>query len=529
MFTKSRNLWLAALAFLLFFTAFTRLNQLGSLPAGLSWDEAYLGYVGKMVVTTGRDEYGRLLPRVFESFGDYKAPLAIYLTGLFTAAFGLHPWAVRLPFALAGIGSVWLMTRLGTLVFKNRWLGLLTGWWLAIMPWHLLFSRVAFESGLALFFYLLALVSWLELRSPAKLDRRYLLAAVVGVAGALYTYHSAKVVMPLALLAIAGHEWRHHREWLKRQWPALWRTGIALGLALLPLLSTLVLGKGGERAAQTSIFSQGLGWNETLTALLGGILSHLSLQFLIFGQTDVLRHGTGMWGQLGVIQLLFLLVGVAYAINRIIDQPSLADWLSRKFRRASADVAIHPWLWLALLLIGILPAAIGFELPHANRALLAVAPIGLLLTLAAAELRQGLSEIKFSLVVGLGLLLATLEFVSFWRFYGGPYRIRSGADWLQGYAEAVQMTDRYRGEGKSVKFTNSYGQPEIFFGFYLNLPTAEYRAVRVEGVDFGPVTLEDFNHYDVIVAEPREAGPFIPAYHIQRQNGEAAFLIYEKL
>ncbi len=529
MFTKPRNLWLVALGFLLFFAAFTRLYQLGKMPVGLSWDEAYLGYIGKMVITSGRDEYGRLLPRVFESFGDYKAPLAIYLTGIFTTIFGLHPWVVRLPYALAGIGSVWLMTRLGSIVFKNRWLGLLSGWWLTIMPWHLLFSRVAFESGLALFFYLLLLVSWLELRSQTKRDWRYLVTAVIGITGSLYVYHSAKVVIPLALLAIVGHEWRYHQNWLKGYRSTLGLTGLVTIILLLPLLSTLILGKGGERAAQTLIFNQGLGLGGTLQALAGGLLAHLSLQFLIFGQTDVLRHGTGMWGQLGVMQLLFLLVGIAYAIGRMIDQQSWLEWLSRKFRRDSADISVQPWIWLLLLLIGILPAAIGFELPHANRALLVVVPIVMLLTLAIAELRHSLSEIHFSLIAGLGILLATLEFCAFWRFYFGPYRIHSSTDWLQGYTEAVQIANKYRSEGRSIKFTNHYGQPEIYFGFWLKIPTAEYRAVRIEGVDFGPISPDDFSRYDVVVTEPREAPLFIPAYKIQRLDGNTAFLIYEKL
>lgn len=526
--------WNAAFAFLIFLAAFTRLYHLGTTPAGISWDEAFLGYVGKMVVTTGRDEYGRLLPRVFESFGDYKAPLAVYLTGLFTSVLGLKPWVVRLPFALAGIGSVVLAVQLGTRVLSNRWLGLLTGWWLAIMPWHLLFSRVAFESGLALFFYLLTLVAWVESRSQSELEKKWLAAGAIGIVGGLYAYHSAKVVFPLALLAIAWHEWRYNRPWLRLHRPTLTRTGTMILALLIPLLLTVFFGKGGERASQTLVFSRGLGLTGTLIALAGGFLSHLSFQFLLFGQTDVLRHGTGMWGQLGILQFLFFLLGISYVLHVFLDQLTKRHWglfesWRARFSRSVPSHSVQPWLWLALFLVGILPAALGFEIPHANRALLAVAPLCILMAYAAAQLRRGTKETAFSLIVGVGVLLSALEFANFWRFYHGPYRIRSSADWLQGYAQAVRISQVYRQEGKSIKFTDAYGQPAIFFGFYLDIPPQAYRAARVEGVTFGPISPEDFAQYDVLVAAPQESLPAIPAYEIQRADRSTAFLVYEKL
>src|SRR5688572_6183925 len=89
--------WSVVLIFLVFFALFTRLYNLGVTPAGMSWDEAALGYVGKMVVTTRRDEHSRFLPRTFTSFGDYKAPLAMYITGVFTTVLGLKIWVIRLP------------------------------------------------------------------------------------------------------------------------------------------------------------------------------------------------------------------------------------------------------------------------------------------------------------------------------------------------------------------------------------------------------------------------------------------------
>jgi 4-amino-4-deoxy-L-arabinose transferase-like glycosyltransferase len=93
-----------------------RLYQLGVVPHGFTWDEAAIGYNGYAVVTTRRDEWLERLPVSFRSFGDYKAPLAIYINGVFTVPLGLNPLIVRLPFALAGVASVaifyWLLIEL---------------------------------------------------------------------------------------------------------------------------------------------------------------------------------------------------------------------------------------------------------------------------------------------------------------------------------------------------------------------------------------------------------------------------------
>ena len=70
------------LVFIVGLALFTRLYDLGKAPAGITWDEAALGYVGKMVVRTTRDEYLHRFPITFQSFGDYKSPLSFYVAGI---------------------------------------------------------------------------------------------------------------------------------------------------------------------------------------------------------------------------------------------------------------------------------------------------------------------------------------------------------------------------------------------------------------------------------------------------------------
>ena len=103
--TNLDKLFLVASIFVVLVGVFFRSISLGSIPSGMTWDEAAIGYNGFAIWQTHRDEWLELMPTSFRSFGDYKAPLAIYLNGLFTAVLGMKLWVVRLPFVLASAAN----------------------------------------------------------------------------------------------------------------------------------------------------------------------------------------------------------------------------------------------------------------------------------------------------------------------------------------------------------------------------------------------------------------------------------------
>ena len=53
----------------------------------LLWDEAALGYNAYSIIKTGMDEFGKFLPLIFKSFGDYKPGLYVYLAIPFVKLF----------------------------------------------------------------------------------------------------------------------------------------------------------------------------------------------------------------------------------------------------------------------------------------------------------------------------------------------------------------------------------------------------------------------------------------------------------
>src|ERR1035437_10797756 len=102
---NKRMVWIFLIGVIVLATVL-RLWQLGSIPAPLDWDEAALGYDAYSILHTGNDQYGKFMPVVLRSLGDYKPALYTYLSIPSIATFGLNAFAVRLPSAIFGILSV---------------------------------------------------------------------------------------------------------------------------------------------------------------------------------------------------------------------------------------------------------------------------------------------------------------------------------------------------------------------------------------------------------------------------------------
>jgi 4-amino-4-deoxy-L-arabinose transferase-like glycosyltransferase len=163
---------------------FLRIYKIAEIPPALSWDEVSIGYNAYSILKTGRDEHQKFLPvDTFVAYGDYKPPLAVYITVPFVAMFGLNELAVRLPSAFFGTFTVLLTYFFVRSLFRAEdseirvrsksknlastsmgWqasLALISTLILAISPWHINLSRAGFEANIALFLVLLGIYLFL--------------------------------------------------------------------------------------------------------------------------------------------------------------------------------------------------------------------------------------------------------------------------------------------------------------------------------------------------------------------------------
>ncbi len=457
-----------------------RLYQLGNIPHGMTWDEAAIGYNGFAIFHTRRDEWLHRVPISFKSFGDYKSPLAIYLNGPFTFLLGMNLFAVRLPFALVGTSSVvamilltYLLAKRGMSEDESKVLGLAAGLITALSPWHIHFSRIGFESGMALSFLMWGVVCLLyffdcslpKSKAQSRKQIAILVLSVLFAVASFYTYHSAKIVTPLVFLAVAATNWNGIKLRLKQYISA----GIFGGVLLLPLMKDSFFGNGGDRFGQATVFGQHLPLIQLIQVLSSHTLAHFSAAYLIFGQTVTLRHGDGHWGILYLTDLLLGLAGLIFFLlkgNRFLQN-----------RRMLPDGLLSLFLATTWVIVGTLPAVIGTDVPHGNRAILAFPGFVLLAVLGGFYLLKWLSttsldksvsgskgetHLLVKSVLGVTILFHALFSMSYLHDYYTTFAHESANDFQDGFIEAFQFAVKNEPTSDQILISDTYGQAYIF-------------------------------------------------------------------
>lgn len=325
----TNNLYLIAIIFLAFFL---RVILLKEAPNGFYADEASIGYNAYSILQTGKDEHGELMPLYFRAFGEYKNPVYIYSVIPFIKLFGLNEFAVRFTSALFGTLTV-LFTYLLARELVNKRCGLWASLLLAISPWHLQFSRIAFEAISLPCLFTLGL--YLLLKGLKK--GRYLFYSAPLLALSFYTYAPAKLFLPLFLAGFFGLNY-YRLARIKREIIL----SILLGLLILaPLIIFTFKGQAQTRFNIISIFTNhslnltregildGKYWSPSLFKGLVGhkgflisysfirnYLLHISPKFLIFQGDLNLRHNIGTMGQLFKFEGILLVIGFIFIILR---------------------------------------------------------------------------------------------------------------------------------------------------------------------------------------------------------------------
>ncbi len=525
--------------------AILRFYHLGSVPHGLAWDEAAIGYNGYAIFTTRRDEWLTRLPISFRSFGDYKAPLAIYINGFSTAVFGLTPFAVRLPFVLSSIAGMigFIALTLELWRFDKHKAGMMAVAALSIvtLPWHFHYSRIAFESGLALSLVLWSLWAWFRF----VIDRRitwqlfWITIATFSASASLYAYHSSKITVPLmfALLVIL-----HWRRLVERRW------GVFLGLVLasvtlFPLVKDAISADGLQRA-EVTVFSQTDNPIEALGLTFKHLLTHFHPDFLVLGQTTSLRHGDSVWGVLLPTTYFLVLTGFLYVL-----------WQFVQSKRLNSELQSYQWsvrvsTSIFLILFGLLPAAIGSEVPHSNRALLAI-PGFLFMALHGVEAlwvwaaripvnqkikgTHGENDLARKALFGTLILLHSLEFMAYTSHYFYEFSHDSAAAFADGYIEAFSIAHQYE-KGvdldqpvDTILVSDKYGQPYIYALFVRKTNPIWYQGGSLQKYQFSStLSISDLDRKNtLIIATPNDNLPTESAFKtIYGSDSSPRFYLY---
>ena len=451
-----------------------RFYQLGINPPSLDWDEVALGYNAYSILKTGRDEYGVRLPITFRSFDDYKPPVYVYLTIPSVAVFGLNDWAVRLPSAVLGALTVLMMYFLVKELLGSPFLALVAMFFLAISPWHLQFSRVAFETNIALSFTVFG--AWAFLKGLKR--GRFLILSVLFFGFALYSYHSARIFVPLLGLSLV----LLFRKRLIKLWKYCLLAAILGIIIILPLVKIMTSIEGRMRFKGVSAFSdpailtrsinkiiedQEIGLpggrfihNRRLVyarAALEGYLYHFNLNWL-FLKSDLHRHHAPGVGLLYFWELPFILAGIYFLLK---NKP--------KFYQVV-------FLWL---LFAPVPAAPTTQLPHAVRTFNMVIPVHILTAYGFLELMSSVKyqvsgKIKRYLIFSFCFLFLLFNFFYYLHQYYVHMPLEWSYDWQYGRKEAVQITENLKDKYQKVVVSTELEQPHMFWLYYLKYDPVRY-------------------------------------------------------
>lgn len=460
-----------------------RFWQLGKVPSSPDWDEVALGYNAYSIMQTGRDEYGKFLPIVLRSYDDYKPALYAYLAIPSISLLGLTVEAVRLPSALLGTLTIIFVYFLTKELFKKEEIALVSSFLLAISPWHIQFSRIAFESNAGLSFNIFAILLFLKgLKKPI-----WLILSSLFFGLSIYVYQSEKIFVPLLVLSLLLIFRKDFMRISLKFISAAFFIGL---LIVLPMLTYIITNKNAfDRAKGVSIFSEetpasasqkllddiknndkvGLVFDNRRFILgkevISGYLSHFDLKWL-FLNGDIARHHAPEMGLLYLFELPFLLTGI-YLLA------------FGKFDRRT-KIFIFSWF-----LIAPIPASVTSGVPHAVRTLNFLptfqifTSIGLLTVLSMLFLdKHKLSgiEIKYPIILFLGVF-SVFNFLYYLDQYFIQQNFLNAYDWQYGYEKTFAYVSKISQNYKKIVISNQppMDQSYMFVLFYLKYPPSKYQ------------------------------------------------------
>lgn len=469
-------MWLAkiniklTLVFLL--ALFLRIYQLGSFPVSLSWDEVAIGYNAYSISQTGKDEYGVSYPMLFKSFNDFKLPGYIYLDSIFIRLLGLNEFSVRLPSALFGAVAIPILFLLTQRLLEYLGIGrskiskntpLIAATLFAISPWHIQFSRAAFEANVALTVLLLGIL--LLIMGLKNKLAAYLSIPILVIS--LYFYYSQRLIVPLIIFGFFATLVTSLKDNLKA-----YLIGLLIGsLIFIPIGISFLKPEGVKRVSEVSIFKDQTIYSEAVSAnsqndslltsiflnykiplaieFLHNYFSHLSWGFLFFSDDPNPRQKIPLTGNLYLFEIITLPVGV---------------WLLLNLKNKRTKFFLLFWL-----MISPVTASLAKETPHSLRAMPMVAPVLLVSSLGFQKLL--VNKLSKTLILATMLVSLTGYLVNYYYLY--PHQ--NNTSWGYGYEELFMKLNQQEGNFDKIIVTGANWKPYIYYLFYNQIDPLEYQ------------------------------------------------------
>lgn len=333
-------------------------------PPSLNGDEISMAYDAYSLLQTGRDQYGKFLPITFQSVGDYKNPVPIYLMTIPIKLFGLTDFAVRFQNAFFGTLMIPLIFIFLLKVLKDKLVAITAALFLAVSSWHIYYSRVEYETLIASFFVLLGIWAFMKIEE----GRKWAFISGFFLTLTMYTAPAPRLFVPIFVLAALIFYFPKFKRNFDRLGIFI-LTCMILGLPLL--YATLFLGAGTrltmvllsndiefQRYILLKFFNSIGEFPLLIFFWIKRFMNYIQPEFLFINGLNMTAAGSFGLGVFYLFEIPFLLLGIFEFIKRKIPyKPLFVIWL----------------------LTGIIPDSITNNQLHAGR-LLHIAPVLILIT-----------------------------------------------------------------------------------------------------------------------------------------------------
>ncbi|MBI2031273.1 MAG: glycosyltransferase family 39 protein [Candidatus Levybacteria bacterium] len=462
------------LTVIIFIGIILRFWDLGQIPPGVSHDEAAIGYNAYSILTTGKDEYGNPWPIFFRSFDDSKLPGMIYSVAISEKIFGLNEFGVRFPSAFLGVLTIIAFYFLLKELFRNTNLKLEIKNWkleipevaallLAISPWHINFSRAAFETNGSLFFIVLSILLLVKtFKNPS-----FFIASVMSAVISFYFYYTSRILIPIVFLVfflIYKDRFLKIKKWVT--------AGIILGVIFsIPILFNILNPVGLTRVNTVSIledksytnpYSQAILRNNN--SLLSKIIYNRRIAYLQQFSENYLKNlapdfyfatGTGPMGLMYLWEAPLVLLGI-YFLFRIKEK----------------------WKWIFIAWFFAVPIVGGLttQQPNPFRTLPNVPVVVLFSAMGIYYLYNILKKNRFfKFYLSLFVIVFIFFFIRFLVLYFDYQPYHTSLVWGDGHKQMAQFVKENKSKYDNIYVTGYFWRPYIYMLFYLKYQPSLYQ------------------------------------------------------
>lgn len=514
---NKRNLVLVILSLIFLLS---RIIRISSIPSSVYWDEASIGYNAYSVLQTGKDEWGESFPLHFRAFGEFKLPVYIYSVVPFIKIFGLNAFSVRIPSAIYSSLSIILLYLVAKMITRNERASLFSAFILVVTPWMYIFSRTGYEAVAGLTFYLSG-IYFLVKNLDEKSGTGFLFGTFFFILST-YSYNSFRLISPVVLFTffvLKVVKLLSDKSNLRGHFLVSIFSFCIFFVSLVPVARLYIYDSGSVRMQTVGLEGD---LSQKAISFTKNFLSHFSPEFLFFEGDSNLRSQNPGFGQLYYVSFPLLILGLIQIIRKR---------------------NIFGFMVVFLMVLGIIPAALTRESPHALRSIASFPFFTVMIAIGLEYLTSIFKKINkkvFVFVVTIYLIF----FVVYLNKFFTEYQNISAQDWQLGYKKVFEEYSKDFSNYDRVFIDDGYAQPYIFYLFYNSVDPKYFQesvsynppdkwgfstVSQIGKVHFGSVEFADIREKSLVFVNPNkkvEEGEVFD--NIFLPSGEKSLIIYEK-